>query len=92
MQFVVFLIWAVEVLGVFFLILEVCLKLKRVRSAGALSLTVSAWTQFELASESHADLALCGTPRIESVCRWPFPRRSRIRILSSHLFLRRAGQ
>ena len=25
------LIWAVEVLGVFFLILEVCLKLKRVR-------------------------------------------------------------
>ena len=30
-QGVVFLMWAVEVLGVFFLILEVCLKLKRVR-------------------------------------------------------------
>lgn len=32
-QFVVILIWAVEVLGVFFLILEICLKLKRVRAA-----------------------------------------------------------
>jgi hypothetical protein len=30
LQGVVFLIWAVEVLGVFFLVLEVCLKLKRV--------------------------------------------------------------
>jgi len=36
-QFVVILIWAVEVLGVFFLILEICLKLKRVCAAAYLA-------------------------------------------------------